>query len=1244
MTRWKRPLAWLLAVLPVLALIGLYLLLGTQAGLRFSLRMAQARLPGALEVERFEGRWLGPLEVEGLDYREGGRQYRVEHISFHWNPAALLRGTLAVERLAVAGVRVETGTQVSAPQPQSAGFEPGFRLPLAVRIEALEIRDVQVLRGAEPVFRLDRMALAAAGEAGRLQLGSLELLLPQGRLAARGEVGLGADAATDLRLDWSAELEPLHSLAGRARLSGDWRRLTLDYAVETPAPVRLQLTLRQPFGALQWQAGLQLPETGLRTFSAAWPDLRLAADVQGGGDLESLRLEAEVRTDAGAAQPYPLRLALEARDQGDGWRLERARLAQADGEGWLELSGQGMYGGIGTLEGHWRDLGWPPAAPDWRSPEGSLSWSGLPTDYDFTLSGRLEGRDVPPLALRAQGEGNLEELRFAPLAVELLEGRLEADGRLYLQPALRWQAEVRAEGINPGAWQDGWPGRLDAALTLAGAEDPAGLRQEVLLHRLKGTLRGYPVRGEGGLRMRGGRLAIEQLRLQSGSARLTLDGRLDERWQGDWRLQAADLAEVLPEGRGRLSVTGQVRGPRDGPRLTARAEADGLAWRMLSLERLQADLDWALARDARWHLAMTAEELRYGDRRLARLAAGVEGTAADHRLQLTAAREDADLALELRGQWREGIWQGHAERADWHLDPLGAWTLVQVTPLRFGADQVRVETLCWRQEDARLCLEGKGDAREGWDTALDLSDYPLARLAAYLPPGNRMEGQLEAHWQGHLAPDGRPRQGDLALRLSPGRLVFGAGEGEVLDMGGGGLQARVEGDRARFDLVLALAGEDRLTGAGTLSGIGGDVPRLDAEVQGRMRELGILEVFSTELESVQGELRLDLAARGPLARPALSGKLQLRDAALTLPGAGVRLEDLSLGVVTDDLQRLDIEAGARSGGEGRLAVEGGLELPPGEPWRLQLAARGEGFLAVDLPEYRVRVSPDLRLVARPGRVELEGEVGIPKARLRPRDFSGAVAPSPDAVRVGPGAPGPRPDPWRIHTDVRVRLGDDVQFNGFGLKGFVGGALRVRDEPGRLTSGQGTLEIREGRYKAYGQDLRIETGRLLYTDTPLDNPGLDIRASRRVGEVTAGIRVGGQLRDPSLSLYSDPAMAESEALSYLLLGRPLGQASGAEGATLMQAASAAGLGGGGLLAAQIGERFGFDEVEVGGGGSLDEAALLVGKYLSPRLYVQYSVGLLEPISTFRVRYRMSRRWTLQTETGVESGADLLYTLE
>ena len=39
----------------------------------------------------------------------------------------------------------------------------------------------------------------------------------------------------------------------------------------------------------------------------------------------------------------------------------------------------------------------------------------------------------------------------------------------------------------------------------------------------------------------------------------------------------------------------------------------------------------------------------------------------------------------------------------------------------------------------------------------------------------------------------------------------------------------------------------------------------------------------------------------------------------------------------------------------------------------------------------------------------------------------------------------------------------------------------------------------GRYKAYGQDLTIEDGRLLFAGTPLDNPRLAIVAMRKIDD-------------------------------------------------------------------------------------------------------------------------------------------------
>ena len=45
-----------------------------------------------------------------------------------------------------------------------------------------------------------------------------------------------------------------------------------------------------------------------------------------------------------------------------------------------------------------------------------------------------------------------------------------------------------------------------------------------------------------------------------------------------------------------------------------------------------------------------------------------------------------------------------------------------------------------------------------------------------------------------------------------------------------------------------------------------------------------------------------------------------------------------------------------------------------------------------------------------------------------------------------------------------------------------------------------------------------------------------------------------------------------------------------------------------------------------------------------LRVVYGSGLFQPVSTFRVRYILSSKWTLQAESSTETGADILYTLE
>jgi translocation and assembly module TamB len=222
----------------------------------------------------------------------------------------------------------------------------------------------------------------------------------------------------------------------------------------------------------------------------------------------------------------------------------------------------------------------------------------------------------------------------------------------------------------------------------------------------------------------------------------------------------------------------------------------------------------------------------------------------------------------------------------------------------------------------------------------------------------------------------------------------------------------------------------------------------------------------------------------------------------------------------------------------------------------------------------------------------------------------------------------------------------VQIAVFGLKAKPTGSILAIEEPGKVTRGVGELELNEGTFKAYGQDLTIERGRLVFAGGPISNPGVDVRAYRTAKDGTvAGINAKGTVQSPEVTLWSKPQMAQADALAYLLLGRPLDQAQPQEGDRLANAATALGLRGGNLLAKKLAARFGLEEARIESeNGSLEQASLVVGRYLSPRLYVTYGLGLFDAANTFRIRYLLNPKLTLQAESGAGTSADLLYTVE
>ncbi|MFN7096008.1 MAG: translocation/assembly module TamB domain-containing protein, partial [Gammaproteobacteria bacterium] len=154
----------------------------------------------------------------------------------------------------------------------------------------------------------------------------------------------------------------------------------------------------------------------------------------------------------------------------------------------------------------------------------------------------------------------------------------------------------------------------------------------------------------------------------------------------------------------------------------------------------------------------------------------------------------------------------------------------------------------------------------------------------------------------------------------------------------------------------------------------------------------------------------------------------------------------------------------------------------------------------------------------------------------------------------------------------------------------------------------------------------------------------------------GVSVTGTLSEPSSKLFSEPAgLSQADILSYLIVGRPASQATQQDSASLLSALSLLKLGGGanGQLKNQFSSALGLSQFSIGQEQEYDKqqnsvvenTSLLLGKVLSPNLLINYSLGLIEPINTLKVVYKITKNLSLQSEHSTNAnGVDLVYTYE
>jgi translocation and assembly module TamB len=625
-----------------------------------------------------------------------------------------------------------------------------------------------------------------------------------------------------------------------------------------------------------------------------------------------------------------------------------------------------------------------------------------------------------------------------------------------------------------------------------------------------------------------------------------------------------------------------------------------------------------------------------------------DGRTSAHALRFSARQDKRQLTGRINAGLVDKRWSGALEELQLTLSAEEAWTLQQPSKFVVGESQGELRALCLSNAGANICANGDWQSATAWQLQLDAGQLPLELVKPWLAPGVQLDGVAGLRAQARA--DSGGITGSANLLLNPGSVMLDDGEETLLltRFGESRVMANLQNNILTAELSLPLEENGEISGQLRIDQLNArgqwfhKQARITSTLALNLTDKGLVSVFVPTLSTTSGQVNGDLVVGGTIGEPLLSGNATLKDAGVTLPQAGIQLRDVNMQV-SGSGNTLDLQ-GSVTSGEGIASYRGQLTFRPNAPVSMDLALTGERLQVANIPEAMVLASPDLRITLREQQLDITGSVNIPEAQIRIRELKGVAKESGDLVLVEQQTEVAQTGKLQVAARINLVLADKVSFDGFGLTGKLDGKVEIIEQPGKVTRGQGELNIKEGQYAVYGQKLEIERGRLVFAGGPIDNPGLDMRVIRKSGDVLAGVRVTGTATVPTLTLFSDPTMEQSDILSYLLLGIPTSKASGAQGAALSGAAASLGLAGGDWISKKLGNAFGIDEVGVESGDTVEESSLVLGKYLSPRLYISYAVGLFDQLNTFRMRYDLSRRWSVQTETGAATGADLLFTLE
>ncbi len=878
----------------------------------------------------------------------------------------------------------------------------------------------------------------------------------------------------------------------------------------------------------------------------------------------------------------------------------------------------------------------------------SLNAKGNADDYQLNLIATSQLGAYPAVDLNTQLTGGLTQAVLETLSIKASESSAIVKANINWQQGIKAGFKGSLSNLKAQYLTDAATSDVSGQFKGSFNEEEGSWQLQMDDTKLSGLLNEVPLEFASNFQLNNTLEAnIDSLYLSSGTNKLVLSGQVDDTWKVDGKITLKSNEEANMPFIANGNADLKVRGQRLTPSVDLALILDSFIFDDININQLNVKGQLDTAADWQTDVSVNVGSALVGHQQIYNIKIDAIGDKADHQLTASVDAEQGSIELEVNGKINNATWNGEVSNVTLSDKKLSFNNTKNIVVMfNSQTSDFDVSAHCWASDRSKLCIDTLAQTKEIGQLNAKLSNLALEELKHFLPDNIRTRGDVK---------------GNVALNWNAGALKTLRANLNASD-----LSTVLTSEEDRFKLPI----ETLSISAFSDSQKGQLKANLESSVLGKINThiniddiqntqalngiinidkilLSDLQPFIETLEQLKGDISGKVALAGTLKDPLLNGELNINDINLEGDQLPIALQKSNINILFDKTTAT-IEGNLNDNQGGNVKLNGDVDWQ-GEQPEVNVNVQGEQFFVRAQQGVTFKISPDLKIGLANNALKLAGEVVVPYGRITIEELpEGAVQVSDDEIIVDQKTETNEKVPFDYDIDLNVIVKNDVKVESFGLESKVAGDLAIKMSQGVPIIATGELNLINGTYLAFGQNLIIRTGQVGFSGS-IEHPYLNIKAIRNPANtangVIAGVTLTGNVKQPTLKLFSEPAMDQAHTLAYLLNGQPLGEGEGASSnAMLAQLLLSQGVSRSEGVVSKVGETFGLSDVSLSSSGSGDSTKVEISGYVAPSLQVKYSVGVFESLSEVAIRYQLLSQLYIEVTSGLYQNVDVLYKFD